>query len=149
MPTVTHVRNEVWDEATKEFRLKSLPTVPDVTLVAVRDDVAAGPGTEVVLGSVVVPEGTVLRVTLLRYLTSDDRGALMKLVQGGSDVDYMLLPGAGEAVLTGSKESPIYVLEGTVEALLLTKFGSVYTGTVYGVVMHGYFSRQESLRTLT
>jgi len=149
VPEVKHVREEVWDEHTKEFRLRSLPTVPDVELAILRNDVALDPGSVSVLGSMVIPPGSVLRVTMLRYLTSDDRGAVFAVVQNGGTVDHLYLPSPGESIVKDTRENPVYVLEGTVELQLLPLFGSIYTGTVYGLTMHGFYSRQESPRYLT
>jgi len=149
MPKVSHVRVEVWDQATREFRFKSLPTVPDVELAALRDDVALDPGVEAALGSLVIPPGSVLRVTLLRYLSSDSRGALFPVTQNGGTIDSLYLPSPGETLVTGDVEKPIYVLEGTVSLNLKAVFGSIYPGTVYGVAVHGYYSRQEELKQAT
>ncbi len=149
MPEVRHIREEVWDEHTKEFRLKSLPTVPDVELAEVRDDLSVASGGSAVIGSLEIPAGSVLRVTMLRYLTSDARGAMYAVTQNGGTIDYLYLPSPGETLVVESVERPIYVLEGTVELLLLAKFGSVSTGTIYGVVMHGKYSKQEALKYIT
>ena len=149
MPKVSHVRVEVWDQATREFRFKSLPTVPDVELVALRDNVSLDPGGEAALGSLVVPPGSVLRVTLLRYLSSDDRGALFTVTQNGKAIDSLYLPSPGETLVTGDVEKPIYVLQGTVSLNLKAMFGSIYTGTVYGLTLHGYYSKQEELKYTT
>jgi len=149
MPRVEHVREEIWDEHTKEFRLKSLPTVPDVELPILRNDLSVASGGSAVLGSLVIPPGSVLRVTLLRYLTSDSRGAIFALLQNGGTVDHLYLPTIGETLVTESVEKPIYVLEGTVEILLLALLGSISTGTIYGITMHGYYSKQESLGYVT
>jgi len=149
MPRVEHVREEIWDEHTKEFRLRSLPTVPDVELPILRNDLSVASGGSAVLGSLVIPPGSVLRVTLLRYLTSDSRGAIFALLQNGGAVDHLYLPTVGETLVTESVEKPIYVLEGTVEILLLALLGSISTGTIYGITMHGYYSKQESLGYVT
>jgi len=149
MPEVRHVREELWDEHTKEFRLKSLPTVPDVELPILRDDLSVSPGGSTVIGSIIVPPGSVLRVTYLKYLTSDSRGALFSVTQNGSVVDYLFLPSVGETTVKEDVTSPVYVLEGTVEVYLNARFGAVSPGTVYGVVLHGYYSRQEELSRIT
>ncbi|RLG85012.1 MAG: hypothetical protein DRO39_06625 [Thermoprotei archaeon] len=149
MPEVRHVREELWDEHTKEFRLRSLPTVPDVELPILRDDLSVSPGGSTVIGSVTVPPGTVLRVTYLKYLTSDPRGALFSIAQNGSAVDYPYLPSAGETIVKEGVDNPVYVLEGTVEVYLNAVFGAVSPGTVYGLVLHGYYSRQEELGGVT
>ena len=149
MVRVTHVREEVWDQHTKEFRLKSLPTVPDAELNYAGSEYSASPGAAVSMGSVVVPPGSVLRVTLLRYLTSDPRGAMFAIVQNGGTIDTLYLPSPGETLVIQPVDSPVYVLEGTVEAQLLPAFGSIYAGTYYGIVMHGYYSRQETLKNIT
>jgi len=149
MPAVNHVREEIWDEHTKEFRLKSLPTVPDVELPILRSDLSVASGGVATLGSLVIPPGSVLRVTLLRYLTSDPRGALFAVVQNGGTIDHLYLPSPGETLVTESVERPIYVLEGTVELQLLALLGSISTGTIYGITLHGYYSKQESLRYRT
>ncbi len=149
MPEVRHIREEVWDEHTKEFRFKSLPTVPDVELPILRDDLSVADGGATTLGSLVIPAGSVLRVTHLRYLTSDSRGAMLAVVQNGGTIDHLYLPSPGETLVTESKERPIYVLEGTVELQLLALLGSISTGTIYGITLHGYYSKQEELRYLT
>jgi len=160
MPKVNHVREEIWDQATKDFKLKSLPTTPDVELAILRDDVALDPSSVAVLGSIEIPSGSVLRVTLLRYLTSDSRGAIFPVTQNNGTIDnlYLSSPGEvlvtgdiekGEVLVTGDIEKPIYVLEGTVNLNLKAAFGSIYAGTIYGLTIHGYYSKQESLRYVT
>ena len=149
MPEVRHIREEVWDEATKEFRFRSLPTVPDVELPILRDDLSVADGGSATLGSIVVPSGSVLRVTLFKYFTSDGRGAVFGIVQNGSYIDYPFLPSPGETTVTDGLEKPVYVLEGTVEFELLAKLGSISPGTIYGLTVHGYYSKQEELRYIT
>jgi len=149
MPKVNHVREEIWDQATKEFRLKSLPTTPDVELAILRDDISLNPGATTALGTIEIPSGSVLRVTLLRYLTSDSRGALFPVVQNNGTIDNLYLSSPGEVLVTGDVEKPIYVLEGTVNLNLKAAFGSIYSGTIYGLTIHGYYSKQESLRYVT
>jgi len=149
VPEVRHVREELWDEHTKEFRFKSLPTVPDVELPILRDDLSVSPGGSTVIGSIIVPPGSVLRVTYLKYLTSDSRGALFSVTQNGSVVDYPYLPSVGETIVKESVTNPVYVLEGTVEVYVNAKFGAISPGTVYGVILHGYYSRQEELSEIT
>ena len=149
MPEVRHIREEVWDEHTKEFRLKSLPTVPDVELPILRDDLSVSSGGSTVIGSIIVPPGSVLRVTYLKYLTSDSRGALFSVTQNGSVVDYPYLPSVGETIVKEGVTNPVYVLEGTVEVYVNAKFGAISPGTVYGLVLHGYYSKQEELSEIT
>jgi len=149
MPEVKHIREELWDEATKEFRFRSLPTVPDVELPILRDDLSVSSGGSTVIGSIIVPPGSVLRVTYLKYLTSDSRGALYSITQNGSVVDYPYLPSVGETIVKEGVTNPVYVLEGTVEAYLNAKLGAVSPGTVYGMVLHGYYSKQEELSEIT
>ena len=67
MPKVYHSRKEIWDEATKEFRFESLPTTPDVELDYVGSSYSGD--TEITMGSLVIPLGSVLRVTLFRETT--------------------------------------------------------------------------------
>ena len=149
MPKVNHVREEIWDQATKEFRLKSLPTTPDVELAVLRDDIALDPGSIAVLGSIEIPSGSVLRVTFVRYLSNDSRGALFPVVQNGGTIDNLYLSSPGEVLVTGDVEKPIYVLEGTVNLNLKAAFGSIYAGTIYGLTIHGYYSKQEELKYVT
>jgi len=149
MPEVKHVREEVWDEHTKEFRFKSLPTVPDEVLAILRDNLSVSSGGSSRIGSIIVPPGSVLRVTLLRYFTSDDRGALYTLVQNGGTIDHLYLPSPSETLVAESTEKPIYVLEGTVEIYVHAKFGAITPGTVYGLTLHGYYSKQENLDKIT
>jgi len=149
MPKVSHVREELWDEATKEFRLESLPTVPDVEEATLRSDLSVASGGVATLGSFTVPPGSVLRVTLLRYLSSDPRGALFAIVQNGGTIDHPYLPSPGETLVTESVKKPIYVLQGTVELQLLALFGSISTGTIYSLTLHGYYSKQEELKYTT
>ncbi|RLI43481.1 hypothetical protein DRO69_09215 [Candidatus Bathyarchaeota archaeon] len=149
MPKISHVREEVWDEATREFRFKSLPTVPDIELSILRNNLSVASGGATTLGSLEIPIGSVLRVTLLRYLTNDSRGAIFAVVQNSGTIDHLYLPSPGETLVTESKEKPIYVLEGTVELQLLALLGSISTGTIYGMTLHGYYSKQESLNQIT
>lgn len=145
MPKVNHFRQEIWDEATKEFRFSSLPTVPDEVLSVLRDDLSVTSGGSTVIGSIIVPPGSVLRVTYLKYLTSDSRGALYSITQNGSVVDYPYLPSTGETIVKDGITSPVYVLEGTVNVYANAKFGAIAPGTVYGLIIHGYYSKQEEL----
>jgi len=149
MPNITHMRQEVWDEHTKEFRLKKLPTVPDIILPVLRDDLSVSSGGSTLLGSITIPPGSVVRVTYMKYFTSDPRGALLSIVQNGSIVDYLYLPSPSENIVKDGEESPVEVLEGTVNIYLLAKFGPITSGTIYGLVLHGYYSKQEELKHLT
>jgi len=149
MPEVKHVREEIWDEHTKEFRFKSLPTVPDVKLPILRNDLSVASGEASAIGSLTIPAGSVLRVTLLRYLSSDPRGAVYAIVENGGTVDHLYLPSSGETLVTASRDNPVYALEGTVELQLLALLGSVSPGTIYGLTLHGYYSKQRSLKYIT
>ncbi|RLE62840.1 MAG: hypothetical protein DRJ47_10130 [Thermoprotei archaeon] len=149
MPRVEHFREEIWDEHTKEFRLRSLPTVPDVELSIIRDDLSVSGGGAAKLGSIIVPPGSVLRITLLRYFTSDGRGALYAIVRNGGTIDHLYLPSPGETLVAESVEKPVYVLEGTIEFSILAKFGAITPGTIYGLTLHGYYSRQGELSEIT
>ena len=150
MPKVSHVREEFWDEATREFRFKSLPTVPDLQLSVVRNDLSVPAGDVGTIAYLAVPPGSVLRVTLLRYLSSDPRGALFMVTQNGSLVDTPYLPSVGETLVIQDREKPVYVFDAGVVAVLVSAIlGSIYAGTVYGVTMHGYYSKQEELKQTT
>jgi len=149
MPEVTYVRGQVWDEHTKEFRFKSLPTVPDEEISILRNNLSVASGEAAAIGSLTIPAGSVLRVTLLRYLSSDPRGAVYAIVQNGGTIDHLYLPSPGETLAVESVEKPVYVLEGTVEFQLLALLGSVSTGTIYGLTLHGYYSKQGSLKYIT
>ncbi len=135
MPELRFCIPEWRDGYTGAYVPRELPTVPDVRVAEERSNVPPG---SVLVASIVVPPGSALRVTSLRFNAegSDAKGKLY-IVDSSGLVDAPFLESEGSEKQLGRVEEPLYVLEGTVEVWLVS-YGTGYT---YGVFMQGYYSR--------
>ena len=135
MPELNYCVPKYRDGFTGAYVPRELPTVPDVRIADQRSNVPAG---SVLISSIVVPPGTALRVTSLRF-NVEGSGAKGKLyiIDSNGLVDAPFLESEGSEKQLGRLDEPLYVLVGTVEVWLV----SYGTGFTYGVFMQGYYSR--------
>jgi len=106
----------------------------------------------------IVPAGQQLKILFLRIWTQENGGAIFSIVQTNptktgetGDVeaypvvgsvpsgvrDYPMLEAAGAEILHGGLETPIHVLEGSIDFRILGPTPSPATGSRYGIVWWG------------